>query len=330
MIKAYTKNNDVLVVHDLLPGAPLSKDTIWIDLFEPTSEEEAYVESLWGIEIPTRDEMGEIEESSRFYSENAALYFTAPVLYKADTDSPGLAPITFLVTEDHLITVRYTTPQPIALYIARVSKPGNNLVSAECNPFAILFGLLEAITDRLADVLESAAQRLDAESGRLITGVNGKKPMSTPAFRSGLRTIGKEGEFLSKARDSLTGISRLLAYVHSNMPSEEEGSQNRMMLQSLERDIRSLTDHVGFLSERTIFLLDTVVGMVSVEQNAIIKIFSVVAVVFMPPTLVASIYGMNFHHMPELDWLLGYPWAIGLMVASALVPLIYFRARGWL
>ena len=102
------------------------------------------------------------------------------------------------------------------------------------------------------------------------------------------------------------------------------------MLESLERDIRSLTDHVAFLSERTIFLLDTVVGLVSVEQSAIIKIFSVVAVVFMPPTLVASIYGMNFRHMPELDWLLGYPWAIGLMVASALLPLLYFRGRGWL
>lgn len=330
MIKAYAKEDDVLVAHDLPPGTPLPEGTVWIDLLEPTPEEDAHIESLGGIGIPTRDEMTEIEESSRFYSENGALYLTAPVLFRAGTDNPGLAPITFVVTEQYLITVRYTTPQSVAHFIARVSKAGNNLVSTQCNPVAILFGLFEAITDRLADVLESAAQRLDGESNRLITGANGKKPMSTPSFRSGLTTIGKEGEFLSKARESLAGISRLLAYVHSNMPSEEESSQNRMMLESLERDIRSLTDHVAFLSERTIFLLDTVVGLVSVEQNAIIKIFSVVAVVFMPPTLVASIYGMNFRHMPELDWLLGYPWAIGLMVASALLPLLYFRGRGWL
>jgi magnesium transporter len=138
-----------------------------------------------------------------------------------------------------------------------------------------------------------------------------------------------EGDFLSKIRESLIGFGRLLAYLEASPMVVAEEASHVTWLKSLERDVESLNDHVSYLTERTVFLLDTVVGLVSVEQNSIIKIFSVAAVAFMPPTLVASIYGMNFRNMPELDWTLGYPIAIGLMVLAAALPLVYFRKRGW-
>lgn len=330
MLKVYSVSGDTLVGHDLHVGDPLPDDAIWIDMIEPTAEEDRHLESLTSAVIPTRDEMREIEESSRLFVENEAIYMTAPILHATDSGTPGIAPITFVVTKRHLITVRYTTPHPFASYAGRAAKPGNALIFAACEPLTILFGLLEAITDRLADVLESAAQRLDAESSRLVSGAAEKRPMSTADFRAGLKMIGKEGDFLSRVRESLAGLSRVLLYVQANSLPGKNKTQMHSWLKSLERDVQSLASHVGYLSDRTTFLLDTVVGLVSVEQNAIIKIFSVAAVVFMPPTLVASIYGMNFDHMPELNWLLGYPWAIGLMVVSAILPLAYFRSRGWL
>ncbi|MFN3549942.1 MAG: magnesium transporter CorA family protein [Mesorhizobium sp.] len=330
MLKAYAVANNVLVPREPLDGGSLPAGLVWIDMIEPTPEEDRRVEALIGAPIPTRDEMVEIEESSRFYAEGGALYLTAPVIHASDTGTPGIAPVTFILANGVLLTVRYTAPKPFGLFASNAGKPGNNLVTDACGPMTILLGLIEAITDRLADMLESASQRLDAESDRLIAGASKGRPMSTDEFRDGLKLIGKEGEFLSKVRESLGGIARLLLYVQANGKVDKAKSQTRAWLKSLQRDTQSLTEHVTYLSERTIFLLDTVVGLVSVEQNAIIKIFSVAAVVFMPPTLVASIYGMNFKHMPELEWLLGYPFAIVLMIVAAVVPLLFFRKKGWL
>ncbi|KAB2950932.1 MAG: magnesium transporter CorA family protein [Rhizobiaceae bacterium] len=330
MIKAYRINGDVLKATELSPGAALPEGTVWIDMLAPDPEEDRRVEAAVGVSVPTREEMKDIEESSRLYGESGALYLTIPVVYAATTDTAGVEPVTFIVADRCLVTLRYTTPQPFASYAARSGKPGTNLITAGCDPMDILFGLLESITDRLAEHIENAAQTLNAESARLISGSAAAKPMSTEAFRSGLRLIGREGDFLAKIRESLAGVSRLLAYIQSTPKGQEARKRHGAWVKSLERDVQSLSDHVAFLSERTIFLMDTVVGLVSVEQNAIIKTFSVAAVVLMPPTLVASVYGMNFRHMPELDWVLGYPAALGLMVVSALLPLLYFKIRGWL
>ncbi len=330
MIKAYTVESGLLVGHELKTGEQVPADAVWIDLLDASVEEDLALERLTGVAIPTREEMVEIEESSRFYVENEAIYLTVPVLYGTGTAKPGLAPVTFVLAPRHLVTVRYSTPQAFALYASRASKPGNALVSENCDRITILLGLLEAIIDRLADTLESVSARLDAESSRLLNGSEKDGPMSTADFRAGLKAIGREGDFLSRIRESLSGLSRLIVYVDANAVVDGKRSIARSWLKSLARDIASLSSHVGFLSDRTTFLLDTVVGLVSVEQNAIIKIFSVAAVIFMPPTLVASIYGMNFLNMPELDWLFGYPFAICLMVLAAILPLAYFRKRGWL
>ena len=148
-----------------------------------------------------------------------------------------------------------------------------------------------------------------------------------------IENIGEEGDFTSKMRESLVSIGRVAAFITAiidQMKQTKEVKENRARVRILQRDIQSLTDHASFLSGKISFLLDAVLGMISIEQNGIIKIFSVAAVVFLPPTLVASIYGMNFDGIPEFHWTYGYPFAVGLMILSAILPFVYFKRKGWL
>jgi magnesium transporter len=192
--------------------------------------------------------------------------------------------------------------------------------------------LLEAVVDRAADHLESVALVIDKTSHEVFHTEPARRPRGRD-FQELLRRIGEEGDFNSKLRESLVSLLRLAAFLSSVLDSADPKRSTREVkahLKTLQRDIQSLTDHSTFISGKINFLLDAILGMISIEQNAIIKIFSVVAVIFLPPTLVASIYGMNFRFMPELAWPYGYPFAIGLMLLSALVPVIYFRRKGWL
>jgi magnesium transporter len=327
MIRIFVKTGLSLEPRTLAIGEALPKAVVWIDLIDPTREEDLHVEAITGIEIPTRDDMREIEESSRLYREEAAHYMTAPLLHSVSIDKAGIQPVTFILAQERLISVRYSKPKAFDLFEARVLKPGNEVVKAGASGLALLIGLLESVTDRLADLLEDVALRLETESDSLFK--ENPNPMTTPRFRSAMRLLGKEGSFLSKIGESLSGLDRVVGY----LGPETTGPKKRALadrLQLIEKDLHSLNRHAGFLSTKITFLLDTVVGLVSVEQNAIIKIFSVAAVGFMPPTLVASIYGMNFKFMPELEWTFGYPVALGLMLLSALLPLVFFRYKNWL
>jgi magnesium transporter len=330
MLTAYLREGECLLptAIDLATGVP--DGIAWIDLDTPTKEEEQAVERMLGVGIPNREEMREIEESSRFYTENGVQFMTASVLHSSHVGSPGIAPITFILAGNRLVTLRYSNPKAFMQFVARIAKPGNGIIAPKCDANWLFLGLIEAITDRIADILENVASGLDDTSAMLFSTEPGGRPMGTPAFRGALRSIGKEGAFLSKVRESLAGVNRMLVYLSAGAVNGKGSKESRAWMKSLERDTQSLNDYVGFLSNKITFLLDTVVGLVSVEQNAIIKIFSVAAVIFMPPTLVASIYGMNFHHMPELSWLGGYPWALGLMLISAVLPILYFRRKGWL
>lgn len=330
MITLYKLNADHLVRIEVAPGEALPSDVIWIDLFSPTPSEDRIVEAWLGIDIPSREDMTEIEESNRFYMENGAQYLTAPILHAIDLNHRELTPVTFILSDNRLVTVRYADPKSFSIYIARASKPGNGLITPKCNGLSIMLGLTEATTNRLADILEAVAGKIDAASHSIYRRQPKARPMTTEDFRHILTQIGGQGSFLSRVRESLAGISRMLVYltvINSPVGSRKEA---RSWIKSIERDTQSLTTYVDFLSNKVTFLLDTIVGLISVEQNAIIKIFSVAAVGFMPPTLVASIYGMNFSFMPELNSPWGYPMALGLMIASALLPLLYFRRKGWL
>jgi magnesium transporter len=250
---------------------------------------------------------------------------TATVLHRAETVSPESTAITFILTESKLVTVRYAEPRAFSIFLARAQKGDAPIDSA----MAILLGLLETIIDREADIIE----RLQADADRLaqtIFDIKGGSATRTRRFEVILKQIGREGEIASKMRDSLLSLGRLLTYLSQVALRRKEAERVRAQIRTASRDVQSLADHLNYLNARITFMLDASLGLVSIEQNQIIKLFSVVAVVLLPPTLVASIYGMNFRTMPELEWTFGYPLALLLMVLSAVLPFVYFRRKGWL
>jgi magnesium transporter len=306
------------------PPAPFPDEFLWADLYDPTPEEEKAVESLLTVDVPTRDEMREIEQSSRLYDEAGAIYMTATVGSQLDTAKPQSSAITFILTNGRMITNRYVDPTPVRRFMQHVERS-----PAACTSSTTLFaGLLQAFVERIADLLERVQTELDAVSFAIFPR-DGESSPSSADLHLLIRQIGANGDLVSKARESLVSFQRILMYVQQSTNIALSQDQ-RGRFKSTLLDVQSLSDHATFLGSKIQFLLDAVLGLINLEQNNIIKIFSVAAVMFLPPTLVASIYGMNFHHMPELDKPWGYPVALLAMVASALLPYIYFRRKGWL
>ena len=302
----------------------LHEGIVWIDLVNPTNDEEDDLEKRLGIDIPTKEEMGEIEISSRLYYEDGASFMTATLPAQAEGDDPQMAPVTFILAGNRLITVRYHEPRAFQTFPMRAEKVPMGCDSGE----NVLIALLEAIVDRLADILERAGRDIDAIS-RQVFQTKGA-PTKSQDFQKVLESIGRTGDLTSNIRDSLVTFERMSGFLGHGSLQRKSAREIRERVKTLSRDVRSLEDHASFLSQKITFLLDATLGMINIEQNAIIKIFSVAAVVFLPPTLIASIYGMNFDFMPELNWQLGYPFALGLMVLSAILPYVYFKRRGWL
>jgi magnesium transporter len=305
----------------------IPEEATWIDLEEPTREEETLVERCLKVAVPTPEEMAEIEPSSRLYGRNGTLYLTLSALYGVEEGNPSSAPVGFVLTDERLVTVRYVTPKPIRIFSEHVVREPE-LVS---DAMTALCGLLDAIVDRLADELE----KVNVEIEKISRHIFGAKvePRRIPAERltALLTRIGKTHLLLAKIRETETSTSRLLSFLSgSSRMRSRKAADARDHLASLSADTASLGDHSIFLANHLYFLLDASVGLISIEQNAAMKLFSWAALVFLPPTLIGSIYGMNFHHMPELDWVYGYPAALTLMVASAAVPLWYLKRRGWL
>jgi magnesium transporter len=308
------------------PGSPpsIADAAVWIDLLEPTPEEEKLVESTLGIDVPTREEMKEIETSNRLYEDNGALYMTSTVAAQLDTDRPVSMAVTFILAGQRLVTNRYLDTKPFQQFITYAEKH-----PAACSsPLMILAGLMEAFTERIADVLERVGSDLDNLSGSIFAHRGNGTPDSRD-LRQMIERIGFNGELNSKSRESLVSLGRLLMFVQQSALSGMT-SEQRDRFHSISRDVTSLSDHASFLGTKSSFLLEATLGLINIEQNNIIKIFSIVAVMLMPPTLVASIYGMNFHFMPELKWPLGYPLAIVLMLVSGFIPYVFFKRRGWL
>ncbi len=330
MITVHARVGGRVVEQPLNIGDPLPPGTVWIDLLRPDEAERAHVGAATGCDLPTREEMKEIEASSQLYTEGDAVYLTSSVIARADTPHPQQGEITFVLTPRHMITVRFTEPRSVATFAARTMRQPELLASAE----DALLGILDAVIDRVADVLELIGARIDGLSTRIFTesldsGGFGRQAKKPDELQDVLRGIGRAGDLTHKVRDSLAGLDRLVAFL-SSVTSGRMTKEQKAALKTLSRDLRSLNEHAGFLAHEANFLLDATLGLINIEQNAIIKIFSVVSVALMPPTLIASAYGMNFKFMPELDWDFGYPMAVILMVLSAVVPLWYFRRRGWL
>jgi len=306
------------------PPAVIPEHCLWVDLLEPTLEEERAVEQFLTIEVPTREEMREIETSNRLYEEDGALYMTATLVTRIDTDRPEAAAITFILVRNKLITNRYHDPLPFRRFTAYAQRHP----AAASSALAVLTGLLEAVIERSADILERVSADLDELSGSIFAARERQKDTSRD-LREVMERIARIGDLVSKSRESLVSLGRLLSYVQQSS-SVSLAPDLRARFKTQSRDVLALADHASFLSSKTSFMLEATLGLINIEQNDIIKIFSVAAVAFLPPTLVASIYGMNFHFMPELDWRLGYPLALLLIVISAVAPYLYFKRRGWL
>jgi magnesium transporter len=316
MMTAYRSNGQAIAlpVDDQLEALPV--DVVWLDLNCPSREEDRYAERLTGIEVPTREDLRDIEPSSRLYSDGQATYLTGSLLCHADTPRPVLTDVAFVLTASRLVTVRYDDPKSFHLFASSMSRVPGGLT----RPHAVLAKLMETITDRTAEILEHAEVKGDSLLIKIFgdgEGGHGRRPPKT--LERLLTDIAHHHRLVSKARDSLASLSRLMTFFYT-VPAVQEDRDVKELSRSISRDIQSLSEHANFISGNATFLLDASLGLINVEQNAIIKIFSIASVVFLPPTLVASIYGMNFKFMPELDWLWGYPSSIFLMIVSAIIP----------
>ena len=323
MLTIYDTTGNSLLRHN--ETAPLTKDSVWFDLLNPTPDEDAAVEKALGISVPTRAEMREIEASSRFYQEGGASYMTAYIVYNVEAPVPSASAVTFILAGNSLVTVRYCEPKAFPMFLTRVEK-GDATSSSGA---AIMIGLIECLVQRKADLIERLQDEVD-QLAQSIFDLKGHRRNRDRRLDVLLKGIGKEGDLVARAQESATSIDRVLHFFKN--ACQERGCDAKIVqrIDIAQKDVHSLMEHMRFLNGRIGFLLDATLGMISTEQNQIIKLFSVMAVMLMPPTLVASIYGMNFHFMPELSWEWGYPIALGLMFLSALIPFVYFKRKGWL
>jgi magnesium transporter len=323
MLTIYEANGKGLKVHD--PAEPITGHCVWIDVLQPSPDEDRFVEDVLMVDIPTRAEMREIEPSNRFYQEKGAYFMTASIVYNIEAPVPSTTPVTFILAGDRLVTVRYAEPKAFPLYMQRVDKG-----DAPCaTGAAIMMGLIEALIHRKADLIERIQDEVE-KLAQSVFDLRGGQQTRNRRLDVLLKGTGKAGDITARAEESATSLNRLLHFLTQATRERGDDPRIRQRIKGAQRDINSLMDHTRFLSGRLTFLLDATLGMISTEQNQIIKLFSVMAVVLLPPTLVATVYGMNFHNMPELNWAWGYPVAIVVMVLSAILPYLYFRHKGWL
>ena len=325
MLSVYVQSESSLKKVDLADAAELPENAVWIDMVKPTSEEDRAVERLAGIAVPTREDMQEIEISSRLYIENGARYMTATLMCHSDTDMPRTTAVTFIVAGHRLVTVRYDIPKPFALVehkLARSCVPG---ITGEM----VLMELVDAVIDRCADILEKVGADVDQVSHDIFEPES-ERHGHAKQYSQILIAIGRKGDLTWKVRESLVSVGRVVTFLSAVMEGVKWSKDMREQLKTMQRDVASLTDHASYLSNKITFVLDAMLGVVNLEQNNIIKLFSVMAVVLMPPTLIASIYGMNFKAMPELEWAHGYPMALVMMLAAAVLPYFLFRWKKWL
>jgi magnesium transporter len=324
MLTLYARAGEVRPAATDLAAAALAPEVVWVDLVRPDAGETAFVERAIGRHLPTLAEISEIESSSRLRAADGALYLSAPLVYRATAGDPQTTPVGFVLTPERLVTVRF---EPLTAFETAGKAPRGS--SAEA--FA---GLVEAIVDRIADVMEQIAAELDALSHRLFrSGPIEGRGMRRPAheardLRAILRRVGASGDLASKIRDSLLGLSRLVPYVAS-VAATWLPDAVKPRLETMQHDIASLSDYDAHLVNKVQLLLDATLGLINVEQNDIIKVLTIVSVVGVPPTLVASMYGMNFKNIPEYDWAWGYEWGLLLIAVTAIAPLIWFKWRGW-
>jgi magnesium transporter len=325
MLRAYGPNCDGSIIDPRLQKVPES--ATWIDLEEPTEEEEQLVERCIRVDVPTQAEMAEIEPSSRLYEKNGALYMTVSVLRGVDEHHPTTSPIGFVLAGNRLVTIRYVTPKPIRSFENHARRDAELVRDG---PTAMT-RLLDAMIDRLADELEAVSLRMEELNQKIFQADQQERRIPVQRLTALLTSIGRVQTLLTKIRYSAVTTLRMLSFLGgSTWIAGDEHKEVRHQLASMATDVTSLSEHASYLIDSLQFLLDASLGLISIEQNAAMKLFSWTAVVFLPPTLIAGIFGMNFHYMPELSWRFGFPLSLALMFACAVGPYLYFKKRGWI
>ena len=296
----------------------LPSDAVWIDLVSPTRVEELAIEQAVGLDLPTAEEMLQIEPSSRLYQEGDATFMTASLLVRSDDDQPRLSPVTFVLAAGRLLTIRYDEAKAFSVFAQRaVLSPAEASVGGEA-----LMGLLDAVIERLAEVLERGSEQVQVSSTAIFNRPRGA------AFEPLLTSLARTQSMAALARTSLVSLGRLASFAALAVEVMERPTCQAHLV-SIQHDIQSLTEHSSYQASHISFLLDAALGLINIEQNSTMKFFAMATVLLMPPTLVGAIYGMNFEHMPELRWAYGYPLALLIMVISGLAPFLWFRRKGW-
>jgi magnesium transporter len=298
----------------------------WIDLFNPTAEERTKVEREYGLELPSREELSEVELSSRVSEKNGVLFLNMPAVSRAASPDTAPSPLGFVLSNAVLVTVRYAPLRAFESVAERVSNDSGRRAGID-----VFSELIDEMVDLSADLLEETARDLDTISSAIFSNrIDGSRhaTKSNDELRDILTRVGTTGERLSRIRATVLGLQRILTYVSGR----ERDWIPRAMIMHLgtpQSDLVSLTEYETHLSDKVQFLLDAVLGFINTKQNDIFQVLTVISVVGIPPTLVASIYGMNFRNMPELNWAWGYEYGLALIVLSAVVPILWFKWRRW-
>jgi len=288
---------------------------LWLDLVSPTRDERQRVEAVYGQELPESDDVGEIEASARYYEDEDGLHVHS--LFLQDIDGQSISTtVAFIVSAGRLITLHQHNLSVFRLLRLR-SRRERDLLADEVS---LLLGLFETKVENLADRLERVHTELERIGGLVLAE-------SSVALEDAIDDLTRQEDVNGKIRLCLMDTQRALTFL---LRRGRLNAENREWVREILRDVDSLLPHNQFLFEKVNFLMDAALGFINIEQNQIIKIFSIAAVVFLPPTMVASIYGMNFEVMPELDWTLGYPLALVLMALSGIAPYVYFKRKGWM
>ncbi|MBI1889974.1 MAG: magnesium/cobalt transporter CorA [Burkholderiales bacterium] len=292
---------------------------IWVDLTDPDDNERAWVKSIYGVTLPDEDEVKDIEASARYYeAENGDLNLRNDFLLEEDEGPSQVVTVAFILTKNILFSVHAEDLPVFRLVRMRArSRPGSIGDYRD-----VLLDLYATDAEYSADALEGVYQSLEDVSRSVL-----QKDLTDQDAATALNAIAQEEDLNGRIRRNMMDTRRAVSFLmRGRLLSAEQFDEARQIL----RDIESLDGHTAFLFDKINFLMDATIGFININQNRIIKIFSVAAVAFLPPTLIASIYGMNFKFIPELEWVMGYPMSIVLMVASAITPLWFFRKRGWL
>ena len=313
-----------------LSGSALPDGVVFADLLQATEDEATFVERVAQLQLPSAHRLAEVEASSRLAMQKGAVLVSSPIIYRGDDATVKTSPVGFVLTEHLLITIRFVELKAFSDFLTQ--KP-LRVRDASHAATEVFLGLLEVAVDRMADAMEQVGADLEVMSHRIYDpereGVQSRKPgKAERRLTRTLKTIGRNGELTSHARDSLLGLGRLVGYVGTHA-SDWFSASGKARLETLRQDIVSLNEYETRLTDKVQFLLDSTLGFISIEQNRTFKVLTAASVIGIPPTFVVGLYGMNFKNMPEYDWTYGYQWGLFLVVLSIIVPTVCLKWRGW-